>query len=63
MLLAAHVMTPKAMTEHFESSLQAVSKHIRILLECEVLGQVPQGREIQYHLSANKMREIEEWLE
>ena len=63
MLLAVQAMTPKALAERFESSRQAVSKHIRILVECDLLKQEQQGREIQYHLRANKIREIEKWLE
>ena len=63
MLLAVQAMTPNAMAEHFETSRQAVSKHIRILMECDLLDQEQQGREIQYHLRANKMREMEKWLE
>ncbi|MDQ3001717.1 MAG: metalloregulator ArsR/SmtB family transcription factor [Fibrobacterota bacterium] len=63
MLLAVQAMTPNAMAEHFETSRQAVSKHIRILVECELLEQKQQGREIRYHLKVAKIREIEKWLE
>lgn len=63
MLLAVQAMTPNAMAEHFETSRQAVSKHIRILVECDLLAQEQHGREIQYQLKADKMREIESWLE
>ncbi len=63
MLLAVQAMTPSALAEHFDTSRQAVSKHIRILAECDLLGQKQQGREIQYHLKAAKMREVERWLE
>jgi DNA-binding transcriptional ArsR family regulator len=63
MLLAVQAMTPNAMAEHFETSRQAVSKHIRILVECDLLTQEQHGREIQYHLRASKMQEIEKWME
>jgi DNA-binding transcriptional ArsR family regulator len=63
MLLAVQAMTPNAMAEHFKTSRQAVSKHIQILVECDLLEQEQQGREIQYHLKAAKMHEIEKWLE
>jgi DNA-binding transcriptional ArsR family regulator len=63
MLLALQAMTPNAMAEHFETSRQAVSKHVRILMECGLVDQKPQGREIQYHLKGDKMREIEKWIE
>jgi len=63
MLLAASAMTPNAIAEHFNSSRQAVSKHIQILSACEIVRQEQQGREIYYHLNADKMKEIEKWLE
>lgn len=63
MLLAVNAMTPNAMAEHFNTSRQAVSKHIHILAECELVKQQQQGREIFYHLNADKMEEVEKWLE
>ncbi len=63
MLLAVGALTPNAIAEHFDSSRQAVSKHLRILTECEILTQEQQGREIHYHLNADKMKDIEKWLE
>lgn len=63
MLLAVNVMTPNALAEHFNTSRQAVSKHIQILSECEVVSQKQQGREIYYQLEVEKMKEIDVWLE
>lgn len=63
MLLAVGALTPNAIAEHFDSSRQAVSKHLRILTECEILTQEQQGREIHYHLNADKMKDLEKWLE
>ncbi len=63
MLLAMQAMTPGALADHFAVSRQAVSKHVRVLLECGLLESEPQGREIQYHLKAGKMREVEKWVE
>src|SRR5690349_9696627 len=63
MLLAVQAMTPNAMAEHFETSRQAVSKHIQVLMECGLVEPEHQGREIQYHLKEAKMREIEKWME
>ncbi len=62
-LIALQAMTPNALAEHFHTSRQAVSKHIRILSECEIVRQEQQGREIYYHLNAGKMQEIDKWLE
>lgn len=63
LLLTLGALTPNAIAEHFNSSRQAVSKHLQILSECEILRQEQQGREIRYYLNAEKMIEIEKWLE
>ena len=61
-LIALHAMTPNALAEHFDSSRQAVSKHLRILSECEIVKQEQKGREIYYTLRLEKMKEIDKWL-
>ena len=62
-LIALQAMTPNAIAEHFDSPRQAVSKHLRILTECELVKQEQQGREIYYQLEIKKMKEIDKWLE
>ncbi len=62
-LLAVQAMTPNALAGHFDSSRQAVSKHIQVLVECELLEQQQRGREIYYHLNPKRMEEIESWLQ
>ena len=62
-LIALQSMTPNAIAEHFNTSRQAVSKHLRILTECELIKQEQQGREIYYQLEIKKMKEIDKWLE
>jgi DNA-binding transcriptional ArsR family regulator len=62
-LIALQAMTPNAIAEHFDTSRQAVSKHLRILTECELVHQEQKGREIFYSLEIEKMKEIDEWLE
>jgi DNA-binding transcriptional ArsR family regulator len=61
-LIAAQAMTPNALAEHFNSSRQAVSNHIKILTECQLVRQEQQGREIYYHLNPEKMEDIDQWL-
>ena len=61
-LIAIQAMTPNAIAEHFDSSRQAVSKHLRILTECELVKQEQKGREIYYSLEIQKMKEIDKWL-
>ncbi|HRO07363.1 MAG TPA: metalloregulator ArsR/SmtB family transcription factor [Saprospiraceae bacterium] len=62
-LIALQAMTPNAIAEHFDITRQAVSKHIKILAECELVSQEQQGREIYYSLEIEKMKEIDQWLE
>src|SRR5882724_8924515 len=62
LLLALQAMTPNAIAEEFHTSRQAVSKHIQMLTECELVKQEQQGREIYYSLEIKKMKEIDKWL-
>lgn len=62
-LIALQAMTPNAIAENFNTTRQAVSKHLRILTECELVKQEYQGREIYYSLEIDKMKEIDKWLE
>lgn len=61
-LIALQAMTPNALAEHFTMTRQAVSKHLRILTESELVKQKQQGREIYYSLEIEKMKEIDKWL-
>jgi len=61
-LIALQSMTPNAIAEHFDTTRQSVSKHLRILTECELLSKQQQGREIYYQLQIDKMKEIDKWL-
>jgi DNA-binding transcriptional ArsR family regulator len=62
-LIAIQSMTPNAIAENFNTTRQAVSKHLRILTECELVKQEHHGREIYYTLEIEKMKEIDQWLE
>ena len=62
-LIAVHAMTPNAIAEHFDITRQSISKHLRILSECELLAQKQDGREIYYELKMDKMKEIDVWLD
>jgi len=55
-------MTPNAIAENFNITRQAVSKHLRILTECELVKQEQKGREIYYSLEIDKMKEIDKWM-
>ena len=62
-LIALQAMTPNAIAEHFDTTRQAVSKHLKILAECQLVKQEQVGREIYYSLEIDKMKEIDKWLE
>ena len=62
-LIALQAMTPNAIAENFNTTRQAVSKHLRILTECELVKPAYQGREIYYSLEIEKMKEIDQWID
>lgn len=62
-LIALQAMTPNAIAEHFDMTRQSVSKHLRILTECDLLKKDQQGREIFYQLQIDKIKEVDKWLE
>jgi len=62
-LLALNAMTPNALAEHFDSSRQAISKHIKILTECRLVNQELSGREIYYYFNSKKLKEVDKWLQ
>lgn len=61
-LVAIQALTPNAMAERFDMSRQAVSKHIKVLQECELIKPEQSGREIYYHFNPRKMKEIDNWI-
>ncbi len=62
-MVSRQAMTPNALAEHFDSSRQAVSKHIKVLTECGLIKQQQAGREIYYHINAIKLKEVDKWLQ
>ncbi|MBN8675589.1 MAG: winged helix-turn-helix transcriptional regulator, partial [Chitinophagales bacterium] len=61
-LIAVQAMTPNAMADNFHTTRQSVSKHLRILAECELVKQEQKGREIYYSLQVEKMKEVDQWI-
>jgi len=61
-LLTIQALTPNVMAEKFDMSRQAVSKHIKVLQQCELIKPEQSGREIHYHFNAKKMQEFDHWL-
>ena len=60
--LAVQALTPNAMAEKFDMTRQAVSKHIKVLHECELITPEYTGREIYYHFNPKKMQELDRWI-
>ena len=63
LLLASQSMTAGAIASNFDTARPTVSKHLQILTECELLEQVQNGREVNYHINAKKMKEVAEFIE
>ncbi len=61
-LIALQAMTPNAIADNFDTTRQAVSKHLRVLTECELVKQEQQGREIYYSLDVEKIKEVDQWV-
>jgi DNA-binding transcriptional ArsR family regulator len=56
-------MTPNALADHFDSSRKAISKHVKILSECQLVKPEQSGREFYYHLNHQKLKEVDNWLQ
>jgi DNA-binding transcriptional ArsR family regulator len=62
-LIAVQAMTPNVIADNFHTTRQSVSKHLRILTECQLVKQEQNGREIYYSLEIEKMKEIDKWID
>ena len=62
-LIVLQAMTPNALAEKFDSSRQAVSKHIQILDECGLVTTKQVGRERYYQINPKKLKEVADWIE
>ena len=62
-LLAVQALTPGAIADNFKSARQTISRHIQILSECELLKAEQNGREIYYHINANRIKDVAEFIE
>lgn len=63
LLVASQSMTAGAIAMNFDTARPTVSKHLQILIECELLEQEQNGREIYYHLNPGKIKEIADFIE
>lgn len=63
LLVVSQTMTAGAIAAHFNTARPTVSKHLRVLTECELLEQERAGREVHYHLNPQKIQEIADYIE
>ena len=63
LLVASQAMTPGVIADHFDSTRQTISRHIKVLAECELLQMQQDGREIYYHLNADGIKEVADFIE
>lgn len=62
-LLASQKLTLNQIASHFSISRPAVSKHIKILVECELVVVRQQGRERYCEVKAETLNEVSDWVE
>lgn len=63
LLVTSQAMTAGAIAANFDTARPTISKHLQILTECELLKQQQNGREVYYHLNAEKMKEVADFIE
>ena len=62
LLLAVQPLTAGVIASNFESSRPTISKHIKVLTECELISQNQKGREIYYQANPSKMDDVDQWV-
>lgn len=60
--LAQAPMPVHRIAEAFDLTRPAISRHLRILRDAELVGATEAGRENVYFLKTSTLREVEEWL-
>ncbi len=62
-MLAVRDMPVLQIAESFEMSVSAVSQHLAILKDANLVAQSKQGRQRIYRLTPNPLTEVADWLE
>jgi DNA-binding transcriptional ArsR family regulator len=62
-LIAKRAMTPNELAEYFDTTRQAVSKHLRILSECRLASHEAAGREIYYHFNPKNLKAVADFVD
>jgi DNA-binding transcriptional ArsR family regulator len=62
-LLSAQPLTLNGVAEHFEISRPAISRHVKILVECGVVVVRRRGRERYCEVQMDKLNAVSNWVE
>jgi DNA-binding transcriptional ArsR family regulator len=62
-LIAYKPMNLNSIAENFEISRPAISQHIKILIECDLINIKQQGRERYCEAKLENLNEIGQWVE
>ena len=62
-MIAQQTLNLNSVSENFDISRPAISKHIKILTECGLIEIRQQGRERYYEAKLQKLNEVSEWIE
>ncbi len=61
--IASKSMTVNTVADSFDISRQAISNHLKILMECGIVAVNQQGRERYCYVQAQKLDEVTDWIE
>lgn len=61
-LTSNHPINANTIAEQFDVSRQAISLHLKILSECDLLNVQQNGRERLYNAKLEKLNEVHEWV-
>ncbi|MEJ7586860.1 MAG: metalloregulator ArsR/SmtB family transcription factor [Ferruginibacter sp.] len=62
-LITHEHLTPNSIAENFDVTRQAISPHIKILMECGLITIKQEGRERYYRAKLDKLNEVSEWVQ
>ena len=62
-MIANRPMNLNAVSEHFDISRPAISKHIKILTECGLISIRTEGRERICEAKLSNLRKVSEWVD
>lgn len=62
-LLASQSLNLSAIADKFEMSRPAISQHVKILIECDLIAIKKEGRERYCEVKFEKLNEVSKWVE